>query len=53
MIIMSLHVPNRLSLQEKETWILTILENAQKRYSLPVIAHIDLNAKLKSMKLLS
>ena len=53
MLLISLHVPNRLSTYEKETWILTILENIQKRYGLPMIAHVDMNAKLNSMKLLS
>ncbi len=53
MIIESLHVPNRLLSHEKETWILMILENMQKRYGLPTIVHVDMNAKLKSMKLLA
>ena len=53
MIVMSLHVPNKLSTRDKETWILAVLENARKRYSLPMLVHIDMNAKLKSLKLLS
>ena len=53
MLLMSLHVPNNLSNYDKETWILTIIENTQKRYALPTLIHIDMNAKLKSLKLMS
>ena len=41
-----MHVPNRLSIQDKEKWILTTLHIMEKRYAIPIIAHIDLNANL-------
>ena len=52
LLMMTLHVPNKLSTYDKETWIITIMENAQKRYTLPTLIHVDMNAKLSSMKLL-
>ena len=47
---MALHTPNKLSIADKEKWILAMLHNADKRYNLPIIAHIDLNAKISNMK---
>ena len=51
-LTMSVHVPNNLTNYEKETWILLVLENTQKRFTIPTIAHIDMNAKLSNLKTL-
>ena len=53
MLIMSLHVPNKMSARDKETWILTIIENAKKRYALPTLVHIDMNTKFSTLNLLN
>ena len=49
---MSLHVPNKLNTGEKETWMIAAIENVQKRYTLPSLIHMDMNAKMKDLKLM-
>ena len=53
MIIMSLHVPNKLHNMDKEKWILMKLDIAQRSHNLPIVVHIDLNTKKQNLPTLN